>query len=479
MWSPFPGPQTEALHSEADELFYGGQAGGGKSDLLLGLSLTQHTKSIVFRREYPQLKDLVSRSREIVSTHGSYNGQDHIWTLDHCSLEFGAVQHETDIQKWQGRAHDLKAFDEITHFSESQFRYLKGWNRTTLPTQRVRVVATGNPPTTAEGEWVIRYWAPWLDSGHRNPAVAGELRWFTTLEGKDTEVDGSEPFEFEGELITPKSRTFIPARLADNPALMATDYGATLQAMPEPLRSQLLYGDFGLTLEDDPWQVIPTEWVRAAIDRWKQTPKPQRIMSSLGVDVARGGRDETVLAPAFGSWFAPLICVAGKDTPDGPSVASLVWQHAEDGKTPIFIDVVGVGSSPFDSLVGMNLPAHPVNGGEKAPENAHDRSGRLEFKNLRAWLWWSLREALDPQHGTDVCLPDDRALLADLSAPKFKVVGTKIQVESKEEIIKRLGRSPDRGDAVTYAWYGAGAAGAFEYTTVSTRRYSKKARGWA
>jgi hypothetical protein len=444
---------------------------------VLGLALTQHTKSIVFRREYPQLKDLISRSREIVGPHGTYNGQAHIWTLDHCSLEFGAVQYERDVQRYMGRPHDLKAFDEITHFTESQFRFLKGWARTTARNQRVRVVATGNPPTDAEGAWVVRYWAPWLDPTHPKPAKPGELRWFTTIKGKDVEVDGGEPFEHEGELITPRSRTFIPAKLADNPALMATEYGATLQSLPEPLRTQLLYGDFGLTLDDDPWQVIPTDWIFAAQERWAATPKPEDALSAIGVDVARGGRDETVISPVFGSWFGSLICVPGKQTPDGPSVAALAMQHAHGA--PIFIDVVGVGSSPYDSIRSADHPVHPVNGGSSAPETAKDRSGRLRPANLRAWLWWSLREALDPEHGAGLCLPPDRMLLADLAAPRFKVVGDKLRVESKEDIIKRLGRSPDRGDAVTYAWHGIGSVASYEYRSVAPRRFGRMSRGWA
>ncbi len=485
MWTPFPGPQTQGLQSEADEIFYGGSGGGGKSDFLIGLAATQHKNSLILRRVFTQLSGvggLIERSREIfMPVGGRYNGSEHIWRNlpGDRQIGFGGVERESDVWNYMGKPKDLLGLDEGTQFTETQFRILKGWVRTTDANQRTRVVVTGNPPTTQEGEWVISYWAPWLDSSHPRPAKPGELRWFTTIDGKDVEVDNGEPFEHNGETITPRSRTFIPARLEDNPALMATDYMAQLQAMPEPYRTQVLYGDFTIGLDDDPWQVIPTEWVRAAIDRGKQTAKPERIMSSLGVDVARGGRDETVLAPLYGTWFAPMISVAGKDTPDGPSVASLVWQHAEDGRTPIFIDVVGVGSSPYDSLVGMSLPAHPINGGEKAPENAKDRSGRFRFKNLRAWLWWSLREALDPDHGADVCLPDDRALLADLSAPRWKPIGDKIQIESKEDIIKRLGRSPDRGDAVTYAWYGMGASAALEYTSVESRRYGKRERGWA
>ena len=58
----------------------------------------------------------------------------------------------------------------LTQFTETQFRYLIAWNRSVDSNQRCRVVCTGNPPTEAEGQWVIDYWGPWLDEHHPNPA---------------------------------------------------------------------------------------------------------------------------------------------------------------------------------------------------------------------------------------------------------------------------------------------------------------------
>jgi len=93
-----------------------------------------------------------------------------------------------ELGKWKGRAHDLKCFDELSEFMEQMYTFLTGWLRTTDPRQRTRIIGAGNPPTTVEGEWVIRRWSPWLDSQHKNPAKPGELRWFARLDDKDTEV---------------------------------------------------------------------------------------------------------------------------------------------------------------------------------------------------------------------------------------------------------------------------------------------------
>src|ERR1043166_4955896 len=175
IWVPQPGPQTEAYLSEADELFYGGQAGGGKSSLLIGLALTAHRKSIIFRREYGQLRDLLDYSQQVAGQRGRLTQVPPFLRMDDGRrIEFGAVEYAGDVTKFQGRPHDLKAFYELPQLIESQYRFLIGWNRTTYPGQRCRVVSGGNPPTKADGEWVIRRWAPWLDAQHTPPAAPGE-----------------------------------------------------------------------------------------------------------------------------------------------------------------------------------------------------------------------------------------------------------------------------------------------------------------
>lgn len=451
LWLPQNRPQLLAVLSQADELFYGGQAGGGKSDLVLGLSIIAHEKSIIFRREFAQLTALIERSREILTDIARYNGQEHIWRdiPGGRTLEFGGVQHEDDKRRYQGRPHDLKAFDEVPEFTEGQFRFLTGWARSTNPDQRVRIVATGNPPTHAEGMWVIKYWAPWLDDQHPNPARPGELRWFAVVGGKDVEVDGREPFEHEGETILPKSRTFIPAALSDNAYLASSGYAAILQGLPEPLRSQLLYGDFSIGVQDDPWQVIPTEWVRAAFRRYEEGQRPDIPMDALGVDVARGGDDQTVICKRYGYWFPPLVKYPGRETDDGPKAAAMVVQALGGSGAHINIDVIGIGSSAYDTLVGQNLSITGVNFAGKS--GAMDRAGQLTMRNKRAEAYWKARESLDPTKGDGLAIAPDNELLADLTVPKWKITPQGIQIESKEDIQKRIQRSTDCGDAFVLA----------------------------
>ena len=449
-WKPLEGPQTLALRSKADILFYGGAAGGGKTDLLIGAAHTEHKNSIIFRREYPQLKAIIDRTIELLSDLGKFNKSKMVWSLeDGRNIEFGAVQHIGDERKYQGRPHDLKAFDEITHFSEIQFRTLCGWLRSADAKQRCRVIATGNPPSDMDGEWVIRFFAPWLDKQYPNPAKAGELRWFTTIDGKDQELDSGKKFTYKGEEITPKSRTFVPARVEDNPYYMESGYRATLQALPEPLRSQLLYGDFSVDRSDNPNQLIPTQWLELAIARF-DSRNLSACLSCIGVDVARGGNDKTVITLRYENWFDIQKVYAGSTTKTGDSVAQIVMSARGSNKCDVNIDVIGVGSSVFDTLRNyIGNAAKAMN--SAASSKAHDKSGQLGFVNKRAEWWWSLREALDPASGNDIALPPDRELLADLAAPRWRMTPRGILIEAKGDIISRIGRSPDKGDSLVYA----------------------------
>lgn len=447
-WRPLPGPQLDAYQCQADVTGYGGSAGGGKTDLAVGLILTAHDRTLFMRREKAQTEGVIQRLAEVLGSQDGYSSQKGAWRLPECRLlEVGGLDNLGDERRWQGRPHDLIVLDEATEIRKSQALFVMGWNRTAKAGQRCRVLMTFNPPTTAEGRWVLEYFAPWLDKKHPNPAKPGELRWYTTVDGQDLEVPSGEPFEHNGEIVRPRSRTFIPSRISDNPFLMGTGYESMLQSLPEPLRSQMLYGDFNAGVADNPWQVIPTAWVEAAQARWGR-PIKLAPMDSLGVDVARGGKDNTILARRHGMWFDEAISHPGKDTPDGPTVAGLSIAALRDSAV-IHLDVIGVGASPYDFLVTAKQQVVGVNVAEGA--RGTDKSGRLRFFNLRSELWWRMREALDPANNTGIALPPDPRLLADLTAPTWSLSGATVKVASREEIIEKIGRSPDFGSAYVLA----------------------------
>jgi hypothetical protein len=478
-WRPLPGPQTMAYNSLADIVGYGGAAGGGKTDLAAGLILTSPERSLFARREKAQTEGVIQRMAEILGTTDGYASQKGAWRLPEGGLcEFAGLDNPGDERRWQGRPHGIKVFDEVTEQRENQVRFVMGWNRTNNAAFHPRVLMTFNPPTTSEGRWVISFFGPWIDKKHPlYPTPPGVLRWCAMLpdgrgNSSDKWVKGPEQFvlkdgepcyEFDPkdyapeDIIQPKSRTFIPARLTDNPYYMASGYMSTLQSLPEPLRSQMLYGDFQAGISDDAWQLIPTAWVEAAQARWKARA-PKGEMLGIGVDVARGGKDNTVFVPRHRDdqaghdlWFDVPQVHPGKETPDGQHTAGLTISVLKDN-APVAIDVIGVGASPYDILNGMGVQVLGVNVSEKA--DSTDKSGKLKFFNLRTQLGWKLREALDPANDTGIALPPESVcpgLLRELCTPKWSLSGMTVKVESRDDIIDRLGKSPDMFSAICLA----------------------------
>jgi len=469
LWLPNPGPQTDALSSLADELFFGGVLGGGKTALIVGAALTHHQRSIIFRREYPQVRGIIDEIARVLGTRDGFNQQDHLWRVPggDRTIELGSVPHEWDVEKWHGRAHDLKAFDELAHFTRSQYRYLTLWLRTTTPGQRCRIISAGNRPTNPEGFWVVEHWAAWLDPTYHDPAKPGELRWpVPAEENHDKELFlrsveeaiahlakfQNPPRDHQGNIIPPRSRSFIPSRLEDNPDLLHTGYGAVLAYAPKNLQA-LAKGDFNAAIEDHPQQLIPTRWIMDAQARWTPQPPKGVPMIAMGVDVAQGGSDKTCLAWRHDAWFAPIILVPGTETPNPSDTAALVVKHRRDGAAIIIDSGGGYGGGVAEQLSTHNrITAVKYKGSASAGGRSQCRT--YKFLNKRSESWWRFREALDPeqQGGSPIQLPNDPVIRADLAAPRFSDTHRGIQIEEKAEIAKRLGRSPDAGDAIVLAW---------------------------
>jgi hypothetical protein len=448
-WVPNPGPQTDAYFSPADELFYGGQAGGGKSDLIVGLALNEHDRSLILRRTNKEALGFVERIAEILGSRDGYNGQNNIWRTDGHAIDIGGCQLEEDKQKYKGNPHSLIAFDEVSDFTETQYVFISGWNRSANPKQRCRVVATGNPPTRPEGLWVLKRWGAWLDPAHPNPARPGELRWYLHDEnGDEIEVDGRGPHMIGGRESFARSRTFIPAQLSDNPDLAATGYASVLDSLPEELRRAYRDGDFTASLKDDDFQLLPTAWVRAAQARWKPDGFKDYNMTAMALDPAGGGSDAAALAFRYSGWYAPIAELTGPETADGSKVAGMVITHRRNS-CPVVVDVGGgYGGAPMMRLKDNGVTCIGFNGAGKSTARAV-QSG-LEFHNKRAEACWRFREALDPDQegGSIIALPPDPELVADLCAYKWIPDKAGILIESKDHMRQRLGRSPNKGDAV-------------------------------
>jgi hypothetical protein len=471
-------PQWRAYFSVADVIGFGGAAGGGKTDLVCGTALNQHSDSMIMRRVGTELTPVIKRVLELWGSNDGFAG-GHTNMLKFTrhespdvqrTIAFASVPNLGDETKHQGNPHDFKAYDEVTNFLASQPRFLSTWLRNTrVPTQYRKQLYTFNPPQTSEGRWVLEFFAPWLDRQHKKPAAHGEIRHFITVgrgqQQIDFEVDGDEgetyviigdkPVRYTGQgdfrpvdILKPQSRTFIGSKVTDN-KYQDAQYIAQLQSLPEPLRSQMLNGDFYAGMSDSEWQVIPTAWIEAAMARWQPRDRIPP-MDSMGVDVARGGNDNSIIARRHDNWYNVPVVIPGKDTPNGYSLMARVVTELRDS-APVHIDVVGVGGSPYDFLTIANFQTIGVNGGAKEGTEGYRSQGGLHFANWKAYLWWAMREDLDPANNRGVALPPDPQLKKDLSAPLWSHKGGRIVVESREEIIKRIGRSPDWGSAYVLA----------------------------
>ena len=457
-WAPESDPQRAAFVSPATELLFGGEPGGGKTALLMILASERHHRAIIFRREYTRMRDLVEQLREMLGGRASYNATEKMFRFHDSGkiIELGALEDEDDKRKYQGIAHDLKAWDELTEFSETQYEFVNTWCRTSRPGQRARIVATANPPTSAEGQWVRRRWAPWLDSMHPRPAASGELRYVARIGGVEQYVEGAEPIDSgEDHFVLPLSRTFVRSRLDDNRFLRDTTYRAHLQALPEPLRSILLKGDWNAPARDDLWQVCPSSWLLGAAAAYPADARDGDALVAIGADVAWGGEDQTALAliqrTASGRLYvAPLVIVPGIETPTGSATAALIMRFWRPGAW-VAIDATG-NTAAYEACARVSAlepSLVPVIFAEAATGTTRD--ALMGFANKRAEIWWRVREEIEPGVASVIGLPQDQELLADLSSPRWKAVARGVQIESKEEIRKRIGRSPDRGDAVALA----------------------------
>lgn len=456
-WIPSPGTQTAAYHSPADVLLFGGSPGGGKTELLLGLAFNEHSKSLIMRRRYTDLSGIVDRLIEVNGGKDGFNGSPPpSLKIPKGTIELGAANSPGDEQNFQGRARDFLGIDEATQFTELQVRFLMGWVRSADPKQRCRVVLATNPPMTSEGLWVLKMFAPWLDDTFPKPAKAGELRWVVTDSDGDRWVDGPEPVEVRGKMVKPTSRTYIPSTLQDNPFLKDTGYEATLDALPEEIHA-ILMGGFKASFKDQVGQIIPTDWIRQAQARWSKYPPKGVPMCALGIDPSGGGDDPMAIAMRHDGWYAPIVEIPGKQIPKdrmGGFVAAQTVLYRKDEATVVLDMGGGYGGAGYESLRRNGITVKPYKGSEKSKGRTKDK--QLGFFNIRSEAYWRFREALDPDQdgGSQIALPNDPVLVADLAAPTLDMEYRGIKAEPKEDVCKRLGRSTNRGDAAVMAWFG-------------------------
>lgn len=249
---PQPGPQMMFLSTPADICVYGGAAGGGKSFGLLLEPLRHINNSgfgaVIFRRTYPEVKNeggLWDESSHLYPLVGGTSiEQPPEWVFPSgAKVRFAHMQHDKDKYAWQGSQIPLIGFDELTHFTKSQFFYMLSRNRSTCGVKPY-MRATCNPDADS---WVKSFLAPWVheDWPEQDRAQSGEVHWFVR--------DGDEVRWLKKDETHPDamSCTFIEADAYDNPKLLEKDpdYIKRLKALPLIDRERLLNKNWKIRAE--------------------------------------------------------------------------------------------------------------------------------------------------------------------------------------------------------------------------------------
>src|ERR1700722_16913811 len=248
-WQPNPGPQADFMRCEADEICFGGSAGGGKTESLLMDALRDikdpRYTALLLRRTFPELeKSLIARSRvayKKVDPTAEYNESKKSWRFSSgATIYFAHLEHDADVEAFQSVEAQYLGFDELSHFSEKQYRYMFSRARSSFGL-RPRVRGGTNPGGRGHA-FLLRRFAPWLDRSpeYKGPrAVSGQvLHYVNTTEG-ERYVDAPSDVTL--------SRSFIRSRLTDNPYLTKNDpsYVQRLMGLDRATRARLLDGDWG------------------------------------------------------------------------------------------------------------------------------------------------------------------------------------------------------------------------------------------
>lgn len=270
---PHDGPQEDFLSSPADIVIGGGGAGGGKTFALLIEALRHVTNTmgwtcVCFRRTYPMITNpggLWDESHEIYSLFGGESREDPLeWEWKQGGVvRFAHMQREKDRLAWKGAQIGLLMFDQLEEFTEEQFWYLLSRNRSISgPRPYVRATCNPVPPDDKVGGWLARliswWWNP--DTGYAIPERAGKVRWFIRIENELIWADSEEELEAKYPGHPPRSLTFVPMSLDDNPTLVKGDpqYRATLLSLPLVDRERLLKGNW--KIRPSAGNVFRREW---------------------------------------------------------------------------------------------------------------------------------------------------------------------------------------------------------------------------
>ena len=251
---PQPGKQEQFLSSNADIVFYGGAAGGGKTYAALIEPLrhinNKNFSCIIFRRTSPQITTpggLWDTALEMYTALGAKDIRSpnrYFRFPSGAKIVMNHLQYDKTVYDYQGAQIPLIEFEELTHFSWKQFTYMLTRNRSATAGIKPYIRATCNPDPDS---WVADFikWYIDQDTGYAIQERGGIIRWFIIMNDEPIWADNPDEL-FDKYGIEPKSFTFIPSSVYDNKILLENncEYLANLKAQDEVTKEQLLNGNW-------------------------------------------------------------------------------------------------------------------------------------------------------------------------------------------------------------------------------------------
>lgn len=207
--------------------------------------------------------------------------------------------------------------------------------------------------------------------------------------------------------------------------------------------------------------LIPEQWVELAQARWVENYDTTGVNGMLGVDVAGMGRDSSVFCPRFGNYVGRLKKFNSGGVADHMKVAGMVMHELrQDPNLISSIDTIGEGAGVYSRLVELGMKDRSISckyseGAKSNDKELNDITGQYKFANMRAYLFWCVRDWLNPKNNTGAMLPPGDCLKEEATEIRwrFRSDGDTVIIEPKDDIKKRLGRSPDEFDSLANTFY--------------------------